>query len=578
METLKILIIDDDDVDREKICRLLKSSSFEIASTEASSGKQALELMREQSFDCIVLDYRLGDGLGTDLLTTMRIEFGLAAPVIMVTGLGDEQIAVEALQEGVYDYIVKSQLQSQRLTNSIERCLRRRELELSLMRTQDRLTRLSMYDSLTNLPNRNLFFDRFDQAILATARGGLAFSLLMLDLDLFKEVNDTLGHAAGDQLLILVAQRLSSICRENDTVARLGGDEFAILLMGADSPQLACLVAEKINVAMREPFSLEGQVVRIDASIGVACFPQHGSETHSLMRNADTAMYAAKRNGQGHEVFCERLYDLHDSPMLLSNRIIEAINKDQIFLDYQPIINLKNGDIKRVEALARWLDPGVGMIPPLQFIAAAERSSVINPLTYFLLDKVCDQAKVWYEQRKNIPIALNVSARMLADSSLEHKILDALEKRNLPPHVLSLEITETALLSHSDAVRENLDHLSKHRIGISIDDFGSGYTSFKYLREMDICEIKIDQLYVQALHASGREESIIRSICTLGEGFNIDVVAEGIESAEDCALLRDLGCSCGQGFAISHPLSPSSLMTWRENWQPNALAAEYALI
>lgn len=566
MDPIRVLVVDDDDVDREKIHRLLGQVNFPTTVVEAGSGREALALLRQQAIDCVILDYCLGDATGTDLVPEIRRLGGGYCPVIMVTGIGDERIAADTTREGVYDYFSKNNLKAHQLSAAIEGSLHSAELERRLSQTQDRLQRLSLYDNLTGLPNRNLFFDRLEQTVLTASRQNARFSLLMMDLNLFKEVNDTLGHAAGDRLLGQVGARLQQVARRSDTVARLGGDEFAALILGTDPSSGTPSLAKKIIDALREPFLIDKRVVTIGIAIGIAHYPEHGLDGKTLLAKADSAMYGAKRSTRGYEVFSEDGTAPEPSSVLMANHLTRAIERQELFLRYQPKVNLRTRELVGVEALVRWDSPELGPLLPDQFIPAAERSSAIGPMTYAILDMALDQAVLWQEQNWLVPVAVNLSARLLDDERLTRKIMAALARRELLPQVLTLEITETALMASPDRVRVVLGELVDAGIAISIDDFGTGYTSFRYLRELDIAELKIDKLFVTHVHDHARDASIIRSIATLAQGFRIGVIAEGVEAQETWEELCLLGCELGQGYSIGRPMSAEALADWSQNW------------
>jgi diguanylate cyclase (GGDEF)-like protein len=559
---VRLLVVDDDDVDRERIRRILRRSGLRIEVTEACSGQEAVEQLQSTGFDCMIVDYQLGDTTGTDLVARMGTEID-KVPVIMVTGAGDEGIAVAAMREGVSDYFSKAHLVPARLIGAIKAGMLRKRLGLELKQAQDRLAQLSLYDSLTSLENRNLFFDRLEQASLALDRGGAPFALMMMDLDRFKEVNDSLGHAAGDSLLAEIGRRLQHVARKTDSFARLGGDEFAGLLVGTNSVAGAATCAEKIVAAILEPFSVGGHLVTVGISIGVALLPLHGTNGQKVLAKADQAMYQAKRGSRGYEVFSEDDGPREPSPVLVTAYLWEALERNEFFLQFQPMINLGTGALTGVEALARWDSPRFGRISPVDFIPAAERSALIRPFTYAILDMALKQAKCWQDQGWRVPMSVNLSARMLDDEALAKNVSAALAAHGLGSDMLTLEITETALMASPARARIVLREMREAGVGISLDDFGSGFTSLKYLREFDISEIKIDGMFVKDLQVGSRDASIIRSLSALARGFNVNLVAECVEREESWPFLRELGCDVGQGYSIGHPMAAGDLLDWR---------------
>ena len=567
---VRLLIVDDDDVDREKLRRMLAASAFRAEMVEAASGKAALEEVRKAPFDCILLDYHLADGLGTDFMKQINAEEDRDCPVILVTGVGNEMIAVQAMREGVYNYLSKHSLSTQHLRDTIEDSLRQANREKELKLSQERLKWLGLYDSLTGLPNRNLFFDRLEQAAHAVSRSSTSFALFVIDLDLFKEVNDSFGHEAGDRVLAEVGRRLQQSARVSDTYARLGGDEFAGILLGIHSVEDACVVAKAVSTAIRRPICVGETTVTVGASIGIALAPLHGTNSRKLLTKADMAMYSAKLG--------QRNYDLatlappetqDDNPVALARQIGDAIDRGELFLHYQPKINLRNGELAGVEALIRWNKPGEGVIQPGEFIPAIERTATIAPLTYAVLDMAFEQMQVWTKRGWRVPVSVNISTRMLDNHELAPRVAAGLAQHDLDPKLLTLEITETSLMTDPAKARRALNDLADVGVAISIDDFGSGYSSLAELQELAIHEIKLDRPFVEGLGRNDRCESIVQSVATLSEGFDVNLVAEGIETRDQMKALKALGCTMGQGFSLAHPMTAREFSTWWPDWQKN---------
>ncbi len=567
--SIHILIADDDDVDRELIRRLLAQSHLPLRIDEASSAAAALERLADEVPDVVILDRHLSDREGLDLVPVILgddRESERSCAIIMISGRGDERGVVQALRAGVHDYLPKCGLTRDGLEQSIQASLRWLANERELRDFTRRLTRLGMYDTLTGLPNRNLFYDRLEQARLATARGGATFALLMMDLDFFKEVNDSLGHEAGDQLLREVGRRLRESTRVTDSFARLGGDEFAGLLVGVDSIEGAVAVAEKISASIREPVVIEEQMVSVGVSIGIVLVRDPELEVRTLMCWADQAMYRAKREGRDYEVFTER-GDLPEArPLLIAAQLGKALERREIFLNYQPKIDLGTGEVVGLEALARWQSPILGEVPPSEFIPIAERSTLIRQVTHRVLEMAVEQMRIWREVGFEVPVAVNISARALDDDQLAPAVARALAVHAVAANALTFEITETALVSSTSRARGVLRAVADLGVAISIDDFGSGFTSFRYLRELDISEIKVDGLFITHLDDAQRDSSIVRSIAELARGFGVRLVAEGIESEELWPTLRGLGCHIGQGFSIARPMTAADVPEWYRGW------------
>lgn len=562
---LRLLIIDADDVDRARVRRALAGTHFKFSAMEAASLREAREQLGGNEFDCVFVDCEVRGGAGAGFLADIGALSDPHLPVVMITRHGDERPMDDEIQYGVYDYIPKEKLDAGLLGNVLTNSLRRASLQREIHSQRARLEQLSLYDVLTGLPNRSLFFDRLDQALQSARRNAAPFAVLQIDLDMFTEVNENFGHAAGDSVLVVAAKRFRKVLRAMDTIARLGGDEFAAVLTGAESAQAAMITADKISAAVREPMMVAGNRIHVSASIGIALFPDHAADADALLARANRAMNTAKCRG-GCAVYSEDM-DVSDRPRQMASRLQKAIDQNELFVEFQPMINLTSRRVIGAEALVRWRSPEEGIVLPGTFIPMAERSSVIGPLTYAIFDLTLDQAKRWYDAAVPIPVSINLSARLLDDDRLPERVVQALESRGLPSPLLTLELTETALMSNVKQAKKILGLLTAAGVKISIDDFGAGFTSFKYLRELDVAEIKIDQSFTADLKDGSRDNTIVRSIAMLARGFGIPAIAEGIEDPLACNILRDLGCDKGQGFAIARPMPGPEFLDWLLRWE-----------
>ncbi len=428
---------------------------------------------------------------------------------------------------------------------------------------ENRLRHQAVHDSLTNLPNRLLLSDRLAQALRSAAREHKPLALLLLDLDRFKEINDTLGHHLGDLLLIHFAQRLHDCIRDSDTIARLGGDEFAILLPAASGLDRAQAVSERIVQAVQQPFEVtEGLRLEIGVSIGIALFPDHADDPARLLQCADVAMYAAKK-GAGPIQLYDRDKDRNTIRHLtLSGALRQAIEGGELSFDFQPKLDLLAGTIRSVEALARWRHPAQGPILPDEFIPHAEKTGLIQPFTRWSFDAALGQLARWQDTGLDISIAVNLSTRSLHDEKLPEIIAALLGKWRVDPRLLTLELTETAVMHDPDGARRNLFRLHDLGVRLSIDDFGTGYSSLSHLQRLPLHELKIDKSFVLQMTDNDSDLVIVRSTIDLAHNLGLSVVAEGIETAQHLAILQDLGCDLGQGFFVSQPLPIDRLTTW----------------
>jgi diguanylate cyclase (GGDEF)-like protein len=414
------------------------------------------------------------------------------------------------------------------------------------------------HDALTGLPNRQLFRDRIDHVVQRGTRADGA-AVMLIDLDHFKEINDTLGHHAGDGLLQEVGTRLRDSLGEEDTVARLGGDEFGVLLLSLERPGDSTLVAQRLLSRLREPFLIEGLTLEVDASIGIACHPLHGADVEQLIQRADIAMYAAKENGRGHVMFEPQLDRYSPRRLSLAGSLRQAIADGQIVLYFQPKADLASGRIVGVEALARWQHPELGLIGPMEFVPIAEQTGLIGPLTSHVLDAALGQVKEWRDAGLELSVAVNLSARSFLDTQLVVEIPRLLERWDVDASLLELEITESMLMLDPGRARVTLERLSAIGLSLSVDDFGTGYSSLANLKRLPVDVIKIDKSFVMDMAHDASDAAIVRSTIDLAHNLGLRVVAEGVENQESWRRLREQGCDLAQGFHVSRPLPGEEL-------------------
>jgi len=432
---------------------------------------------------------------------------------------------------------------------------------------QAALEHQALHDSLTGLPNRNLLYDRVQQMIHKMHRENSAMVLMMLDLDRFKEINDTLGHQIGDRILEQVALRLIQTVRDTDTVARLGGDEFALGLP-LQQPEDAERVARKVITSLEQPFIVEGYQLFVGGSIGLALYPDHGDKVETLLQRADVAMYVAKRSNN-HFVLYNPSQDKDSLGRLaLSNDLRQALNEEDLIVYYQPKVNLKTGATYGVEALIRWKHPVRGFIPPDEIIFIAEHTGLIKQLTHWVLKEAIAQCKKWHLAGHKITMAINLSTQNIQDQTLFQVIQDILSTYDFPPESLVLEVTESAMMLEPEHANLTLSRLDAIGVWISIDDFGTGFSSLAYLRQLPVDELKIDKSFIMHMQNNENDAVIVRSTIDLARNLGLKVVAEGIEDAGTWEMLVLLGCDYGQGFYMSKPQPANELEQWLQLQTP----------
>jgi diguanylate cyclase (GGDEF)-like protein len=440
-----------------------------------------------------------------------------------------------------------------RLIATASKKLRRQTEALHTSAERDR--HQATHDALTGLPNWALLRDRLERGLAAASRSAGEVAMLLIDLDRFKEINDTLGHSYGDRLLCQVGPRLQSVLREGDTVARLGGDEFAVLLPLVNGIGEAERVAERLRESLHRPFDVDGLALDVEASIGIVVSPWHGTDTEALLRNADIAMYAAKEVKAGAVVFQPEEHVSAPARLTVLGDLRRALEvTGELFLHYQPKYTLDGERIEGAEALLRWQHPTEGLIPPGDFIPAAEGTGIILRLTERVLDMALAQMRGWMDVGHAVPVAVNLSTRCLLDAGLPDLVARLLAEHRVPAELLRLEVTESAVMGDSARCMEVLQRLHALGVRLSIDDFGTGYSSMSHLRRLPVDELKIDRSFVLGMTTTQQDAVLVRTAIDLGHNLGLTVVAEGVEGAEHVTALRALGCDIAQGYHYARPM------------------------
>lgn len=445
--------------------------------------------------------------------------------------------------------------------------------------TEERLRHMATHDALTGLPNRSLLSDRIRMAIAQARRSGRGFSVMALDLDGFKKVNDALGHPIGDALLRVAAMRLADSVRNVDTLARVGGDEFVVVLPGAVSEAEIQIIARRMIAAMQLPFEIQGHTLYVGTSIGAAIFPEHGDSEVKLLAHADTAMYRAKETGKARcVVYSHQKFMLPEHDVSMEAAMFQAVRDGEFVLHYQPIVDAKTCQIMGFEALMRWLRPGVGMVSPMQFIPMAEGNGLINLLGAWAMKAACMQIKRFEEVAKRpLYVSVNVSPRQFRNEQFLDVVDEALSLSGLKGHQLLLEITEGILMSDPEHAESLLNAMLARNVRIAIDDFGTGYSSLAYLKRFPIAALKIDRAFIKDLPASVKDVAICNVILSLASNLNLSTVAEGVENEEQLQFLAQHGCGLVQGFLTGRPMVPEDVISLlRQEEEQSRLLPEVA--
>ncbi|KPZ63864.1 Cyclic di-GMP phosphodiesterase Gmr [Pseudoalteromonas sp. P1-16-1b] len=556
-DSIKLLIVDDDAVDREQIRRMISRSNIQAKISEASSIESSMSYLEHREFDCVIVDYRLGIGSGLTLLDNIRKSVNNHCAVIMITGLGDEKIAAEAMRLGASDYLLKNQLKSDQLIHSISSSIQRASLE-------KKLHNMAHYDSLTGLASRPILIDQLQQAITSQQKLAVAY----LDLDNFKPINDKYGHETGDFVLKTIAQRLQNTLRKEDTLARIGGDEFILLLRGAaHTIQEYEILLQDVLIEVNDPIKLAefSCSVQISVSIGVALPSDDGLTCDDILRRADQTMYQAKRSGTNRILFFdpeeESLRHARHDLLLAAEK---GIARKEFILHYQPKVNLMDHQLIGVEALIRWNHPTLGLLYPGHFSEALEHPHIGILIGEWVLAEALKQHKIW--TRNHLSMSVNISpAHLLSEGFVENLRELLISTNNIKPKTLELEILESTTIGNVDQAVDVLNGCRNLGVSIALDDFGTGYASLSYLKKLPLDTLKIDQSFVKKLLSDHEDKSIVTCIVALSKAFGFNLIAEGIESQELEKVLIDMGCYHGQGYYIAKPMSADNMNLWIKN-------------
>jgi diguanylate cyclase (GGDEF)-like protein len=516
----------------------------------------ALPKILSQEFDVVLLDYYWGEESARDLLNAARVQ-ACQTPIVVMTDEMETEVDREAIRAGAADYLIKGQIDHLLLERALRYAIERKQ-------TEQHLTRLAHYDSLTDIPNRILFRDRLEHAVNLAERDHTRFTLMFIDLNGFKQVNDNFGHDAGDAIIRICAERLNSCLRRSDSVARMGGDEFTLLLQNIANSTDVAHIAEKVISAVQQPADINGHEVVVGCSIGIAIYPEAGRDADTLLKHADMAMYKAKQlSGSNYRFFTEMMNQDVRRQLRQEADLRAALRYQQFVLHYSPRIDMATGKVVALEAQLRWDKPGVGLLNPSEFIATAEETGVITAIGYWVLRQACHDIKLlqsfWNEQ---LMMSIHLSMRQFKDENLVHEVARIFADNDIQPGDVEFEITETVFADNIDLVSLCMRPLSFFGINFLLDNFGAGNSSLLHLQRLPISTVKIDLSFLQELNRSHTDKRLVSAMITLAHNLGKMVVAEGVETKDQKEWLKEMGCNLVQGRYVAESKSYAEILTW----------------
>jgi len=547
---LKVLLLEDDEDDFIIAADLLSEIyGSDLKLDWVSQKEQALQYVQENNYDVLLFDQFLGKTQGLDVIREINELTTISAPMILLTGLDDREIDIQAMNAGATDYLVKQKLDESVLERSIRYSLKQKKAE-------QEIEHMAYHDALTGLPNRLLFMQHLTWSFEMCKRRNKSSTVLFIDLDNFKTINDTLGHSAGDQLLVHVANRIKSSLRAEDLVARFGGDEFVILLNQIDEDpdeiqENAKIVVDKIQAALREPVIFEGQPLVITPSIGGVNYPKPADTPESVIKYADTAMYNVKSAGRdSFTFFSAEMGEAIQQQHQMETKLRFAIANQEFHLVFQPILDMENMKIVSAEALIRWENPELGNIPPLDFIPIAEKSNTIIEIGEWVITEAIENLALL----PDLPcMSINVSMKQFKATNLVNCLKQSLSKHQIEPNRILLEVTESIFVDDIEMTIAKMNELRSLGISFALDDFGTGFSSLTQLKHLPIDILKSDKSFISELTSGNKNAAIVKSVILLGNELNIKVIGEGVENESQKDFLIKHGTDLGQGYLFSKP-------------------------
>jgi diguanylate cyclase (GGDEF)-like protein len=546
-QAFPVLMVEDNPGDARLVVELLLDASgdqFQVTHVERLA--EARQELMEGGTGCVLLDLSLPDAARLEALMQLRAA-APDVPIVILSGLQDELLAVKAVQEGAQDYLVKGRVDGAAIGRSIRYAVERKTLE---MQTAHK----ALHDHLTGLPNRDLFQDRLKHAVTRAKRHQSLIGVMFLDLDGFKPINDSLGHEVGDKLLVALAGRLDDGLRGSDTAARFGGDEFVVLCEDVADEQHVINIAERIQRAIGEPFMIEEYELKVTSSMGIVVTDGREESADALIRNADTAMYRAKRQGISYEVYDDGMRTRVRARAETESDLHRALEEGEFRLLYQPQVDLSSGEIVGLEALIRWDHPTRGVVEPSEFLWLAEETGLITRIGEWVLRQSCLQSRAWAVRNgRPLRVTVNLSARQHRDPNLVDLVERILTETRTEPAALCLEITESVAVDDAETAYATLRSLKDLGVKISIDEFGTGNSSLGSLKRFPLDMLKIDRSFVIGLGSDAEDVAIVTAIINLAHSLGLETIADGVETKEQLEALRELGCETAQGYYFARP-------------------------
>jgi diguanylate cyclase (GGDEF)-like protein len=564
--TINVLIVDSDCPEKNHLKSVLNSVSIDLELQEASSAAQALAKSQKGNFDCIFINSTLPDQDCTDLYRDLMLTVTHSPSIIFLTEHEKEQEAIEKQNILGIEFVNKKTLDKHAIHATLQYALSRQKLLTQISELQN-------FDILTSLNNRSAFLSGLEKTIAHSQRTDKPFAVLIFDIDHFKDINETMGHQFGDKVLKATADKLMKNIRESDYLARLGSDEFGIIAANLWDYECAASFSKRIIELFSSPLNIDHQKIYLSTSIGIAMYPFDGSAPEDLLSHVESALNKAKREGRSFYCFYDdRMNKQAHQRIQMENDLRAGLDTNQFELYYQPKVNIESQEIDGIEALIRWNHPQQGLISPNDFIPNAEKNRLIVPLGMWVLEEACKQSVAWQKMgMKPIPISVNLSTYQLDDLSFVPKVIEILNRTNMTPDLLEFEITESMLMNQMDRVSVYIKELRSIGIKFSIDDFGMGYSSLAYLKNLPVDILKIDRHFIKDLNGEKNADAeLANAIIALGKVVNLKVIAEGVETIEQLQFLRDHNCDQVQGFYFSKPLPAKDFYQWYQDYNKNS--------